>query len=71
MDPLGRRIDLSRIEREIQKCTDPDTARALRALLDAVRHYATRLDALEAWKAAVEAKEHAAAGPKGDGRSRG
>ena len=53
MDPFGQRVDLSRIEREIQKCSDLNTARALRALLDAVRQNSARLDAMEAWRASL------------------
>lgn len=63
MDPFGHRIDVSRIEREIQKCSDLNTARALRALLDGVRQNAARLDALDAWRLSLDPKPRPLDGP--------
>jgi hypothetical protein len=53
---MDLRIDLSRVEREIQRCSDPETGRALRALLDVIRRNTTRIDALETWKASHESR---------------
>jgi hypothetical protein len=53
---MDLRIDLSRVEREIQRCSDAETGRAMRALLDVIRRNTTRIDALEAWKASHETR---------------